>query len=92
VISGRQLLRWLDGRNNSAFAGVTWNGTTLAFSISTAAGARGLQAMVPVPDGLQVTGVTANGNAVPWSLAVVKGVTYAVFPVAPGSHQVTFEP
>jgi hypothetical protein len=92
VISGRQLLRWLDGRSNSAFADLVWNGTTLSFSITTAAGARGLQAMVPVPDGLQVTGVTAGGNAMPWSVAVVKGVTYAVFTAGPGAYHVTFEP
>ena len=31
VISARQMLEWLDGRNSSTFSGITWNGTTLTF-------------------------------------------------------------
>ena len=26
IVSGRQMLEWLDGRNNSSFGGLTWNG------------------------------------------------------------------
>ena len=34
VVSGRQLLTWLDGRNGSSFESLNWTVDTLSFSIS----------------------------------------------------------
>jgi hypothetical protein len=90
IVSAKQMLRWLDGRNSSSFTGVNWNGSVLSFSVRPAAGARGLQVMVPVPPGMQVSSVTANGNAVSYGTAVVKGSTYAFVMAAAGAYQVTF--
>ena len=47
VISAEQLLDWVEGRNNTSFAGLSFDGTRLRFSLNPAAGARGLEAMVP---------------------------------------------
>ena len=48
VISARQLLAWVDGRNGSSFSGLTYDGANLRFVVNRAPGARGLEAMVPV--------------------------------------------
>ena len=47
VISSRQMLIWLDGRNASSFGSISWSGSALSFTINTGAGTWGLQAMVP---------------------------------------------
>ncbi len=47
VVSARQMLQWLDGRNGSSFGSLTWNGNKLDFTIGVGAGANGLRAMVP---------------------------------------------
>jgi large repetitive protein len=92
IVSARQMLRWLDGRNNSSFSGVSWNGNTLTFAIKVAPGTRGLQAMVPVPAGMQVSSVTANGSAVGHGTASIKGVTYVFVMASTAAYQVVFAP
>ena len=62
VISARQMLEWLDGRNSSTFSNITWNGTTLAFTITAGQNANGLMAMVPIPSGRTVSNITRNGT------------------------------
>src|SRR5262245_44329162 len=47
IISARQMLTWLDGRNSSAFASLNWTGNALNFSVTQATGATGLQGMLP---------------------------------------------
>ena len=49
VVSSRQMLTWLDGRNASSFSALTWNAAarTLSFGIAPGTGANGLQAMIP---------------------------------------------
>ena len=44
VISARQLLAWVDGRNGSSFSGLTYDGANLRFVVNRAPGARGLEA------------------------------------------------
>ena len=90
VISAKQLLTWLDGRNGSTFGALTWTGTTLSFTITAASGANGLQAMVPIAARQTLTGLTRNGSAAPFALGTVKGMQYAFFPALAGSYQVTF--
>ena len=90
VISARQMLEWLDGRNASTFDSLFWNGSTLSFSINVAQGANGLVAMVPVEQGKTVSRVLNNGNAVPFTMKTVKGVLYARFYAANGAFQVEF--
>jgi len=90
VISARQLLQWLDGRNNSVLSGITLNGTTLGFDISVGWNATGLMCMIPIPAGLTLTSITSNGAPVSYHLDTVKGIQYAFFAAASGSYQTTF--
>jgi len=90
VISVRQMLAWLDGRNASRFSSTSWNGSTLSFSISVGQGANGLEAMVPIAPGQTVTGITHNGSQVAYSMGIVKGLQYAFFWADNGDYQVTY--
>ena len=47
VVSARQMLTWLDGRNTSSFQGLSFSGGRLSFSVAQGAGATGLQGMLP---------------------------------------------
>ena len=53
VVTAKQMLDWLDGRNGSSFQNVVWSGNVLSFTVAVAAGASGLQAMVPANRGLE---------------------------------------
>jgi hypothetical protein len=90
VVSARQMLDWLDGRNYSKFSSLNWNNNTLSFSIYASQGANGLMAMVPVPSSQTVTRVTANGISTNFAMVTVKGIQYARFPAANGAYEVTF--
>ena len=90
VISARQMLEWLDGRNGSAFSALTWSGNTLNFTVSAGQNANGLMAMVPIPAGLVVSNVTHNGNPIAYSVGRVKGILYAFLYAVSGSYQVAF--
>ncbi|WP_298435884.1 DUF4082 domain-containing protein [Geobacter sp.] len=90
VISAKQLLDWLDGRNASTFSSFSRDGNTLGFSVSASPGAAGLVAMVPVVPGQTVTRVTNNGGAIPFTIAVLNGTRYARFPAVTGTYQVSF--
>jgi hypothetical protein len=48
VVSGRQMLEWLDGRNGSSFENLSWNANSLSFQAAIGAGANGLQVMLPI--------------------------------------------
>jgi hypothetical protein len=92
VISARQLLAWLDGRNNSAFRNMSFAQNQLRFTIDRAAGARGLEAMVPaVGAGGPLGSLTRNGTGVSASERVVKGVRYLVFDAVPGNYVASYE-
>ena len=92
VISARQMLEWLDGRNGSSFGSMTWDGIgmKLSFTVQAATGASGLRAMVPTSPTLGVASVTRNGSPVAYTTRTIKGISYAVFPALAGSYQVTF--
>ncbi|WP_407988190.1 Ig-like domain-containing protein [Kitasatospora sp. CMC57] len=89
VVSGRQLLTWLDGRNGSAFTGLTWNGSSLSFGIT--GGANGLRAMLPVQSATgTLTGISRGGQSLPYRVETVKGVAYAFFDGAVGSYTASY--
>jgi hypothetical protein len=95
VISARQMLEWLDGRNGSSFQSLAWSGTTLSFSVDVAPGANGLQVMLPtniLTATRRLTSITLNGNAVAFSRQTIKGIEYAIVTVAAGSYQATYAP
>ncbi len=65
VVTAKQMLDWLDGRNGSSFQIIAWSGNVLRFTVAVAAGANGLQAMVPATAGSSpITGVQLNGSTV----------------------------
>jgi len=93
VISAAQLLTWLDGRNNSSFGSMTWSSNVLTFSVSQAAGAAGLQVMVPTKSGtLTLSTVTLNGSSVSTTTQTIKGISYAFITVGSGTYRVTYAP
>ena len=91
VVSARQMLAWLDGRNNSSFGSVTWSGSTVNFTITVEAGGGGLMAMLPANSAIgPLTGISQNGNPVAFSAAVIKGIQYAIFPATAGEYQAAY--
>ena len=91
VVSAKQMLAWLDGRNGSSFTGLSWSSGVLSFGISVGAGANGLQAMVPTQGSAGVlTALTRDGVPVPYTTQTIKGTSYAVFAAQPGNHQASY--
>jgi hypothetical protein len=91
VVSARQMLRWLDGRNGSFFSNLQWSGATLSFTVGIGEGGQGLVVMLPTssPSG-SLTSITRGGAAVTFTTQTIKGVTYAVFSAALGSYQAVY--
>ncbi|MEU8241821.1 DUF4082 domain-containing protein [Actinoplanes missouriensis] len=94
LVTAKQLLTWLDGRNGSSYSGIAWSGNTLAFTVNTGVGATGLTGMVPVlgPAGRTLTTLTRAGSPVTFTRTTIKGVEYAMFPAAPGAYQANYGP
>ena len=91
VISYKQLLDWVDGRNSSTIRNVSWSNGALTFSTSVGAGANGLMAMLPVqgPTGTLQT-LTSSGVPLPYTVQTIKGVQYAMFAAINGAYQATY--
>ena len=80
VISARQMLNWLDGRNNSFFSDITWQNDQLSFSITLQQGAYHLKTMVPLySERGELSSLTQNDNPVPFTVQTIKGMQYAFF-------------
>jgi hypothetical protein len=92
IVSARQMLDWLDGRNASSFSSVSWSGHVLTFGVSSGATANGLQAMLPMTsaDGSPLTSITRGATSVPFTTQTIKGVAYAMFDGTSGSYTATY--
>lgn len=91
VVSAKQMLTWLDGRNNSSFGNIAWSGNQLSFQISAPTGAHNLRAMVPFnADTNQVTAITADGDTLSFTTETIKGIEYAFFAAGTGNYVVTY--
>ena len=91
VVSASQLLTWLDGRNSSSFASMAWDGTTLTFSIIPGTGSTGLQVMLPThAGGGLLNAVSLEGAPVSYTVQTIKGIEYAVLPVAVGHYAAAY--
>lgn len=91
VVSARQMLTWLDGRNGSSFGSLAWSNNTLTFTVVQAAGANGLQALLPRRANNRVLStVVRNGGDVPFEVKTIKGLEYAAFPAAAGNYTATY--
>ena len=91
LVSAKQMLTWLDGRNASSFGAIAFNGGTLSFTVTKDASANGLQAMLPLRSGSALLlGLTREGATVSYSVNTVKGVDYAFFAAESGSYAATY--
>lgn len=91
VISAKQMLTWLDGRNASAFSAIALTGNNLNFTVSVGSGANQLQGMVPMASETgQLTGITLNGAPIAYTSEGIKGINYAFFDANPGNYTATY--
>ncbi|MFY9975430.1 MAG: DUF4082 domain-containing protein, partial [Chromatiaceae bacterium] len=91
IITSRQLLQWLDGRDNSSFGSIAWDGATLSFTVTAGDGANGLEALVPMYSSTGVvSSVRRDGAETPYTLVSRKGVEYASFSATTGVYEVTY--
>jgi hypothetical protein len=92
IVSARQMLTWLDGRNGSSFGSIAWSSGTLTFTIAPGAGANGLTAMVPTASGSggTLTTLTRDGANVTFTTQTIKGLEYAFFSADAGSYAATY--
>ena len=92
IVSARQMLQWLDGRNGSSFRNLVFSGGVLSFSIDVGANANGLRAMLPTTTaaGSALTGIQRNGAAIAHTVETIKGVEYAIFPAEAGSYAAAY--
>jgi hypothetical protein len=91
VVSSKQMLTWLDGRNRSSLGSITWSANTLRFTVTAAAGASGLRGMVPAAaGGAAIASITRNGSSIPFTRQQIKGVDYAFFDATDGSYAATY--
>jgi hypothetical protein len=87
VVTAAQMLAWLDGRNSSSFQELSWNSPELRFSITTAANADGLQALLPLQaDGGELAQITMNDTPVAYQNRSFAGLNYAAFQARPGRY------
>jgi hypothetical protein len=87
VISAKQLLTWLDGRNNSAFKSLAWNNNELSFELVAASGSRNLKGMLPTRTATQELSMIRMGAVtIPFTRQTIKGIEYAFFDAANGNY------
>ncbi|HLG40163.1 MAG TPA: T9SS type A sorting domain-containing protein, partial [Chitinophagaceae bacterium] len=80
VISAKQLLNWLDGRNNSFFNDIAWHNNQLSFSVTVQRGAHNLKAMLPLySETGRLNAIVSDGNPVSFTIQMIKGIEYAFF-------------
>lgn len=91
VVSSRQMLEWLDGRNGSTFGNMAWNGNDLSFDVSVGSGANNLYGMLPAASASgQLISITLNGSPVAYDQELIKGISYALFPASAGSYVASY--
>ena len=91
VVSAEQMLDWLDGRNDSSFQDLSFLGGLLRFTVDRGAGARGLQAMLPVTAATgELSDLRRDGSPVGVTRRTVKGIEYAMFDAAAGDYTAAY--
>jgi len=92
VIGAKQALTWLDGRNGSSFSAFTWANRRLGFTVAAAAGARNLQAMLPLNTlSHALSTITRDGVSVSFTTQTIKGIEYAFFPAVAGTYAAAYD-
>ncbi len=91
VVTSRQMLVWLDGRNASSFGSQSWTGSTLTFTVTHDPAANGLQGMLPTRSSAGIlSAITRSGSAVTFTVSGIKGVEYALFSADAGTYVATY--
>ena len=91
VVSAKQMLDWIDARNNSSFGSMTWNGNVLDFTINADTNARNMKAMIPTHVNSHILiSVTLNSLPVSYTVEMIKGIEYAFIPAVNGNYQAIY--
>jgi hypothetical protein len=92
LVSYKQMLQWVDGRNASTIRSMSWSAGTFTFTTTVGLGAAGLQTLLPVqgPAGTLTT-VTCGGSTVPFTRWTMKGIEYASFTAVTGTCQARYD-
>ncbi len=91
VISYKQLLDWVDGRDDSTIRGLTWNAGTLTFTTTVGAGAAGMQVLLPAQGPSEtLSAISTGGEPVAYTVQTIKGIDYAVFGVSTATYVATY--
>ncbi len=91
VVSGRQMVEWLDARNASSFNSITFDGSNLSFQIRLAPGAHGIQAMLPANStGGHISQIFRDGIPIAFKQEVLKGIEYAGFDGLAGAYTANY--
>ena len=92
LVSVQQLLDWTDGRNNSHFARIGWNGDVLMFeAFADRRTGTMLRGMVPARTReKEIFAISRDGLPVDHETETVKGVAYSMFPVETGAYSVIY--
>jgi hypothetical protein len=91
VVSAKQMLDWLDARNNSGFSNYTWSNNQLKFTVSQDPKALNLKGMLPdtVAAGTFIS-LTLNGSLVNTTTEVIKGINYVFFDALGGNYVASY--
>jgi fibronectin type 3 domain-containing protein len=91
VITSKQLLDWVDGRNGSTIRSLVWDAGTFNFATTVGAGANGLQTMLPTqgPSGT-LSALTCGGSPHAYTVQTIKGLQYAMFDAVTGTCRATY--
>jgi hypothetical protein len=92
VITAKQMLDWLDGRNGASFQDMAWSGNVLTFTVAAdPVLARNIQAMLPLySNNLKLREISFNGAVITYAEQMIKGVEYAMFNAPAGSYKVEY--
>jgi len=96
IVSSKQMMDWLDGRNSSSFDSLNWSGNTLSFNVTAGSGANNLRGMLPASSAagvlLGITYTPLGGSPAPVSFTIdsIKGISYGFFPALPGAYSASF--
>ena len=92
VVSAKQMLTWLDGRNASSFANFAWSSGVLGFDV--VAGRRARRACAACCRRVWTTGSLraspAEASPVTWTTETLKGISYAMFDAQPGTYVASY--
>ncbi len=91
IVSYKQLLDWVDGRNTSTIRNLSWSNGTFTFTTTVGAGATGLQTLLPTQGSTgTLSALTCGGTPTSFTVQTIKGVSYAAFPAITGTCQATY--